>query len=65
MSEPETWLKDYIDSKFDGLEKYIDAKFQPMETHEQRISNLEKWRAYVLGACVVISFAVGICLQSR
>lgn len=60
-------LRDYLDSRFDGLEKLIDAKFKPIEEAgekqskaienlECRVDSLEKWRAYILGACLVIGF---------
>lgn len=60
-------LKEYLDSKFDGLEKLIDAKFQAVEATnrtqnktlsvlEGRVASLERWRAYVCGACLVLGF---------
>lgn len=64
---PSIDIKDYLDSRFDGLEKLIDAKFQAveevvekqnkaLERLECRVSSLEKWRAYILGACALIGF---------
>lgn len=69
MSESDV-LKDYLEMRFNGLEKIIDIKFQAVGAtqdacnttvtdHETRISSLEKWRAYVLGAAAVIGFMVG------
>lgn len=60
-------FKEYLDSRFDGLEKLIDVKFQSVEATtkaqnhiledlECRVSGLERWRAYILGACLVIGF---------
>lgn len=66
---PDVSLKEYLDSRFDGLEKLIDVKFQSVEATtktqnkiledlECRVSSLEKWRAYILGACLIIGFLV-------
>jgi len=54
-------LKEYLESRFDGLEKLIDLRFQSVETTnkaqnksfstlESRVSSLERWRAYICGA---------------
>jgi len=62
-------LKDHMDSRFDGLEKLIDAKFEKVESTaktqmetltalEGRVSSLERWRAYILGACLIIGFLI-------
>lgn len=60
MSEPEFGLKEYLESRFTGLECYIDVKFKPFETHEGRIKSLENWRAYVLGAAFAAGFLFGM-----
>lgn len=66
---PDVSLKEYLDSRFDGLEKLIDAKFEKVEATtktqmetltalEGRVSSLERWRAYILGACLIIGFLI-------
>lgn len=69
MNPPDVSLKEYIESRFDSLERLIDTKFENVEATakaqnhiledlECRVSGLERWRAYILGACLVIGFLV-------
>lgn len=62
-------LKVYFDTRFDDLKMFIDEKFKVLEKRddhlekvvgqlEKRVSRLEKWRAYICGAFVVIGFLI-------
>lgn len=64
---PDVSLKEYLDSRFDGLEKLIEVRFGAVETTVKcqeddyrllkgRVESLENWRAYTLGACLVLAF---------
>ncbi|WP_048180648.1 hypothetical protein [Methanosarcina siciliae] len=75
MNPPDVSLKEYIESRFDGLERLIDTKFENVEatakkqtetlcTLECRVGSLERWRAYILGACLVIGF-LARCLWEK
>lgn len=64
----------YFDSKFDGIEKLFEAKISGIEEAcklkcdnrpdlEPRIRSLERWRAYILGACAVISIMISLLVK--
>ena len=70
MQGPDPWLKDYIDSKFDGLdskfsglERYMDTKFEAIGSHECRIRRIENWRSCLVGMSMVLSFLVCLVFQ--
>ena len=52
-----------IDGKLDCSLSRIDQHDDTLEKHDERITNLETGKAWVLGYAVAVSGAVGLALQ--
>lgn len=44
-----------LDGKMDAVLQRMEANDKHRDEHEERITSLEKWRAYVLGIAAIVS----------
>ena len=52
-----------IDERTEMILKKLDVHCHQLNDHEKRISKLEQWRAYILGAAAVVAFIISVLLK--
>jgi hypothetical protein len=52
-----------LEGKFDAFIQTQQQQHDRLNNHGDRISKLERWQAWVLGACAVVVFAIGSAVK--
>ena len=57
-------MPESTDSRLARIEEKLDLALPQLIKHEERLATLERWRAYVLGACAACGVLIGYLFKT-